>query len=60
MSSAIFAYLKNGRIKVMCNEVCEMLQNTYSESALKKKKQVFTSGISVSKTAAKTAPKCGM
>jgi hypothetical protein len=36
MSSAIFDCLKNGRIKVKCNKVCEMLQKDCGESARKK------------------------
>jgi hypothetical protein len=39
MSLAIFACLKNGRIKVKCNKVCEMIQKGYGESAIKKKKK---------------------
>jgi hypothetical protein len=46
MSSAILACLKNGRIEVKCNKVCEVLQKAYGESSMKKKqkKQVLTSG----------------
>jgi hypothetical protein len=36
MSSATFARLKNGRIEVKCNKMCEMLQKAYGESAMKK------------------------
>jgi hypothetical protein len=38
-SSAIFAYLKTGRIEVKFNKVCEMLQKAYGESAIKKKQK---------------------
>jgi hypothetical protein len=36
ISSAIFACIKNERIEVKCNKVCEMLQKAYGESAMKK------------------------
>jgi hypothetical protein len=38
MSSAIFACVKNGRIEIKCNKVCEILQKGYGESAIKKNK----------------------
>jgi hypothetical protein len=38
MSSVIFGYLKNGRIEVKCNKVCDMLQKAYGKSAMKKNK----------------------
>jgi hypothetical protein len=54
MSSSIFACLQNERIELKCNKVCETLHKAYDESGMKKTKQVFTSGLSVSKMAAKT------
>jgi hypothetical protein len=36
MSSAIFACLKNGGIKIKCSKVFEMLQKAYGESVMKK------------------------
>jgi hypothetical protein len=41
--------------ELKCNKVCEILQKPYGESAMKKKKkQVFTRGVSDSKMSAKT------